>query len=562
MGDKNAYVYAENIGVVSAGQSIGETFCEYINKLDDERQTFSNSKFSYDSKIVDFCGRSKEIERLISFCNRAERLLWWVIAGAGGAGKSRLAYEFGKALRENKLAEINDKWIAKSFHWTTFYRWFESTLNTGFGESDSSILIIIDYVHAYEKQIAEMITYIAQKIGSQNTKIRVLMIEREQQYRKPHSQQLVDPSWIRFFSDGFPNAHLLKSLRHEEQFLNLTSIGYVASVELIKDYAARNGKTLNESLIRILIKHASDINRNKNFQSPLYLLLVADSWINNNQDILHLGRDEVLSDFAKRETKRIRDCFTECVEEIKSVITILHVIATIIERAQSNQFTPLFELNILNKYVYMEPDIIRATIRALINKPYYPNGSVHAIQPDLIGECFVMDFIENEDDIKDIIAMFDLLMQIDRDAAVRFLLRFNVDFSAKIKQLGLKDYIDGILAEENRKNLFSGDTGKFTIRNAEGKHLECDVLFTFDSEETKKSYIIFTDNTLDENGNIKVYANTYDPSGMSEDLGVIETEKEWQMIDGLLSSLHEKLIEDNSDLDIDELEQMITDMSS
>ena len=89
------------------------------------------------------------------------------------------------------------------------------------------------------------------------------------------------------------------------------------------------------------------------------------------------------------------------------------------------------------------------------------------------------------------------------------------------------------------------DTGKFTIKNPEGKELECDVLFTFDAEETKKSYIIFTDNTLDENGNIKVYANTYDPEGKSDDLGVIETEKEWQMIDGLLASLHEKLGEEN-----------------
>lgn len=85
------------------------------------------------------------------------------------------------------------------------------------------------------------------------------------------------------------------------------------------------------------------------------------------------------------------------------------------------------------------------------------------------------------------------------------------------------------------------DTGKFTIKNAEGKELECDVLFTFDSEETKKSYIIFTDNTLDETGNIKVYANTYDPEGKIDDLGVVETEKEWQMIEGLLASLHEKI---------------------
>lgn len=87
--------------------------------------------------------------------------------------------------------------------------------------------------------------------------------------------------------------------------------------------------------------------------------------------------------------------------------------------------------------------------------------------------------------------------------------------------------------------------GKFTITNKNGKELECDVLFTFDSDEFKKSYIVFTDNTLDENGNIKVYANTYDPKGEDVSLGVIESEKEWKVIENLLASLEEKLGENN-----------------
>ena len=87
--------------------------------------------------------------------------------------------------------------------------------------------------------------------------------------------------------------------------------------------------------------------------------------------------------------------------------------------------------------------------------------------------------------------------------------------------------------------------GKFTITNDEGKEIECEVLFTFDSDEFKKSYIIFTDNTLDQNGNIKVYANTYDPSGSDINLGVIESDKEWKVIENLLVSLEEKLGENN-----------------
>lgn len=40
--------------------------------------------------------------------------------------------------------------------------------------------------------------------------------------------------------------------------------------------------------------------------------------------------------------------------------------------------------------------------------------------------------------------------------------------------------------------------GIFTIVNDEGKEIECEVLFTFDSDETKKSYIVYTDNTKED----------------------------------------------------------------
>ena len=49
--------------------------------------------------------------------------------------------------------------------------------------------------------------------------------------------------------------------------------------------------------------------------------------------------------------------------------------------------------------------------------------------------------------------------------------------------------------------------GKITLVNSDGKEVEFDVLFTFDAEETNKSYIVYTDNSVDEVGNIRVYAS-------------------------------------------------------
>ena len=83
--------------------------------------------------------------------------------------------------------------------------------------------------------------------------------------------------------------------------------------------------------------------------------------------------------------------------------------------------------------------------------------------------------------------------------------------------------------------------GIFTIVNDEGKEIECEILFTFDSDETKTSYIVYTDNTLDEEGSTKVYASVYDPTGQNPALMPIETEKEWLVIENILSSVQQKI---------------------
>jgi len=84
------------------------------------------------------------------------------------------------------------------------------------------------------------------------------------------------------------------------------------------------------------------------------------------------------------------------------------------------------------------------------------------------------------------------------------------------------------------------DTGKIIVKNSEGKEKECDVLFTFNSDETKKSYIVYTDNTKDELGNTKVYANTFDEFDENGILGEIETEEEWSTIEQIFQSINDK----------------------
>ena len=81
------------------------------------------------------------------------------------------------------------------------------------------------------------------------------------------------------------------------------------------------------------------------------------------------------------------------------------------------------------------------------------------------------------------------------------------------------------------------ETMTFKVINEEGKEVECEVLFTFESDETNKNYIVYTDNTLDEEGNTKVYASTNNPDEDETKLLPIETEKEWKIIETILEEL-------------------------
>ena len=77
----------------------------------------------------------------------------------------------------------------------------------------------------------------------------------------------------------------------------------------------------------------------------------------------------------------------------------------------------------------------------------------------------------------------------------------------------------------------------FTLIDDNGVETTYDVLFTYESEETKKHYIAYTDNSLDETGNIQVYASIFDPTNPNSRLEPIETEKEWKIIETILGEL-------------------------
>lgn len=77
---------------------------------------------------------------------------------------------------------------------------------------------------------------------------------------------------------------------------------------------------------------------------------------------------------------------------------------------------------------------------------------------------------------------------------------------------------------------------KITI-NKEGKIVECDILFTFDCEETNKTYIGYTDHSIAPNGRKNIYVSAFDPILGYGTLEDITSQQEKDMIKEVLEEL-------------------------
>ena len=70
-----------------------------------------------------------------------------------------------------------------------------------------------------------------------------------------------------------------------------------------------------------------------------------------------------------------------------------------------------------------------------------------------------------------------------------------------------------------------------------GKEVECEILFTFDSEDTGKAYVGYSDNSIATNGRKNIYVSSFDPILGYGTLEDITTEEELAMVRDVLEEI-------------------------
>ena len=76
----------------------------------------------------------------------------------------------------------------------------------------------------------------------------------------------------------------------------------------------------------------------------------------------------------------------------------------------------------------------------------------------------------------------------------------------------------------------------FTILS-NGTKVEYNVILKVTNTETNKNYVVYTDNTLDKNNKLRLYAAVYDPKLSNPYIGEPTTKDEWTFISNTINKV-------------------------
>lgn len=156
------------------------------------RHQMEEARFVFGAREVGFLGRGDEFRALDAFLDAERKFAWWLITGAAGQGKSRLALEFclwrGVLWRAGFLPQEADS----SFDW---HGW----------QPERPTLLIVDYAAARAESLHQMVVSLYEPRNPLDFPVRLLLLERD-----------ADGPWRQTFEGTGNDRHAIAQCRHLE----------------------------------------------------------------------------------------------------------------------------------------------------------------------------------------------------------------------------------------------------------------------------------------------------------------------------------------------------------
>ena len=396
-------------------------FAQYVDS--EQPLIVTLSAYDYRARYIPFCFRQKEITHLDQFCADARLVAWWAIVGGGGAGKSRLAYEYmqARSSSEWKILFLREEFFAQAGGGGK-YQQFDDWSHP------KNLLLIVDYVQRYSKAVPQWIeSLIAKK--SDGNKIRILLLERTGE----------DGLWYRDFAER-PGLVEYKY----DSLLELPPLCDAALRLFAQSYAEVKEKELNEDDINNAINILSEIDGDRRV---LYFIMLLDMAFDQESGQVGTSEIELLDYVLSREIQTIKARFNGNIKGFKDYMRLL-IYATVtngISLTDPPEWLQDRCQNIFDEF----PDAVSAQKAMAVY-----DGTLRPYTPDLIGEFFVLTCTKEYYPFNTDVEWFiKHAWDNSPNELIDFILRIDADFYENEKAVGkawLDKAIDGPITDNAR----------------------------------------------------------------------------------------------------------------
>ena len=334
-------------------------------KKDSERKI--HNFFRFEHQWTEFTGREEEKKRLYKFINYPnENLLWWVITGKGGIGKSRLALEL--------CIELQNDWhvgfLTNTMQLDNLSDWSPS----------KPTLIVIDYSYGEAKKIGEYFRQLYTKRKNWKYQVRLLFLDRNErsealkQFRCNDSLISEDMHYGNI-KDAKEEASLILKGLNDKSIVQIID-------EIFKKNKGRSASKKEEENIKKLL--GSEIYNN----NPLYTMIITNICAEMGS-VNYSNKEHVLDEVLRHYERMWNEAkVNENDSEHKKYINLL-VLTTKISGVLKDDYAEYLQAKSDSVDILPQMSNFCDWIYEVLcdNKS---NKKLHPFSPDILGEYFVL----------------------------------------------------------------------------------------------------------------------------------------------------------------------------